>query len=96
MNFGKACLRGRSGLFRIALQQQLIRAIEEEQGPNTSQLIPGDLDVAENMVTAPFIESLTLRMDSASMYGTSWSESPHPSNVAGATKLVAIAVLFET
>ncbi|MNZ28500.1 Cytosine deaminase [compost metagenome] len=55
MNIVNARLRGRSGLFRIELQQQLIGAIEKQPGL-IAPLAPGDLDAEGNLVTAPFVE----------------------------------------
>lgn len=55
MNIVNARLRGHSGLFRLELQQQLIGAIEAQQGL-IAPLEPGDLDAAGNLVTAPFVE----------------------------------------
>ena len=55
MNIVNARLRGHSGLFRLELQQQLIGAIEAQQGL-IAPLEPGDLDAEGNLVTAPFVE----------------------------------------
>lgn len=75
MNILNARLRGRSGLFRIELQGQLISAIEEQPGPNAPLLMPDDLDAAGNLVTAPFVEP-HIHLDAALTAGEpSWNMS---------------------
>lgn len=79
MNIVNARLRGRSGLFRIELQDQRIAAIAEQPGPNAPlpmpMPMPGDLDAAGNLVTAPFVEP-HIHLDAALTAGEpSWNMS---------------------
>ncbi len=54
MNIVNARLRGREGLFHIALDGSQIAAINEQ--PAMVSAAAGDLDAASNLVVAPFIE----------------------------------------
>ncbi|OLU26743.1 cytosine deaminase [Pseudomonas sp. PA15(2017)] len=54
MNIVNARLRGREGLFHIALDGSQIAAISEQ--PVVVSAAAGDLDAASNLVVAPFIE----------------------------------------
>src|SRR5690606_32416948 len=49
-----ARLRGRSGLFRIALEADRIAAVVEQQ--QSIAAAAGDLDAASNLVVPPFVE----------------------------------------
>jgi len=54
MNIVNARLRGREGLFHIALDGAQITAISEQ--PAVVSAVAGDLDAASNLVVAPFVE----------------------------------------
>lgn len=54
MNIVNARLRGREGLFHIALDGAQITAINEQ--PAVVSAVAGDLDAASNLVVAPFVE----------------------------------------
>ena len=54
MNIVNARLRGREGLFHIALDGAQIAAISEQ--PAVVSAVAGDLDAASNLVVAPFVE----------------------------------------
>jgi len=54
MNIVNARLRGREGLFHIALDGSQIAAITEQ--PAVVSAVAGDLDAASNLVVAPFVE----------------------------------------
>ncbi|PZW47478.1 cytosine deaminase [Pseudomonas sp. URMO17WK12:I2] len=54
MNIVNARLRGREGLFHIALDGAQITAISEQ--PALVSAVAGDLDAASNLVVAPFVE----------------------------------------
>lgn len=54
MNIVNARLRGREGLFHIALDGSQIAAISEQ--PAVVSAVAGDLDAASNLVVAPFVE----------------------------------------
>ncbi|MUT71409.1 cytosine deaminase [Stutzerimonas frequens] len=54
MNILNARLRGRSGLYRIELDDARIAAISAQQAP--AEASEGDIDAASNMVVPPFIE----------------------------------------
>ncbi len=54
MNIVNARLRGREGLFHIALDGAQIAAITEQ--PAVVSAVAGDLDAASNLVVAPFVE----------------------------------------
>ncbi|SDG81897.1 cytosine deaminase [Pseudomonas flavescens] len=54
MNIVNARLRGREGLYRIALDGQSIAAIAAQ--PDSLGAAEGDLDAAGNLVVAPFVE----------------------------------------
>ncbi len=54
MNIVNARLRGREGLFHIALDGSQIAAISEQ--PAVVSAAAGDLDAASNLVVAPFVE----------------------------------------
>ncbi|GLX13939.1 cytosine deaminase [Pseudomonas straminea] len=54
MNIVNARLRGREGLFHIALDGSQIAAINEQ--PAVVSAAAGDLDAASNLVVAPFVE----------------------------------------
>lgn len=54
MNIVNARLRGREGLFHLALDGSQIAAINEQ--PTVVSAAAGDLDAASNLVVAPFVE----------------------------------------
>ena len=54
MNIINARLRGKPGLFRIELAGERISAIVPQA--NVVAQAPGDLDAAQNLVVAPFVE----------------------------------------
>ncbi len=54
MNIINARLRGKTGLYRIELDGERIGAIVAQ--PGLAQVAATDLDAAQNLVTAPFVE----------------------------------------